>query len=449
LHEKLILEQLEELIQQPELEKLREALLEEHPADLATLLNNLEAETGANVLQKLPLDRQAEVFAYLEGEFRIRVSQELGPLKLAGVMNLMPHDDRADLLKQLDELFRDQVLSAMAKAEREDIRRLAAYPEGRAGAIMTSDYATVNPDMPVASALEKVRREAPERETLDDIYVIDGQRRLVGVVPLKALILSRTAATISQIMEENPLSVSVEEEQEAVARQAAKYGAADLPVVDSEHRLVGIITLDDALHVLQEEATEDFHRVGTVGKLVGNVRDAGVLLLYKKRMPWLILLVFANLLSGAGLAYFQDTIARFVPLVFFLPLLIDSSGNAGSQSATLMVRALATGEVVIRDWSSMLARELAVAALLGVTMAAAVSVIGIYRGGPEIAAVVSASMILVVLVGSLVGMSLPFILSRLNMDPAMASAPLITSIADASGVIIYLYIASVFLLPAA
>jgi magnesium transporter len=196
---------------------------------------------------------------------------------------------------------------------------------------------------------------------------------------------------------------------------------------------------------LQEEATEDFHRIGTVGKLTESVREASVGLLYRKRVVWLALLVFGNLFSGAGIAYFEETIAAQVALVFFLPLLIGSSGNAGAQSATMMVRALATGDVIISDWGRMIARELLVACGLGLTMAAAVAPIGLARGNPEIALVVALTMVLVVLIGSLIGMSLPFILRRLRLDPATASAPLVTTIADAIGVVIYFAIATAFL----
>ncbi len=194
------------------------------------------------------------------------------------------------------------------------------------------------------------------------------------------------------------------------------------------------------------EITEDFQRMSPAGDLRTSIKDASVWMLYRSRVVWLVVLVFGNLFSGAGIAYYEDLIADVVALVFFLPLLIDSGGNAGSQSATLVVRALATGQVQLRDWFGMLAKELAVAALLGLSMAAAVSVLGIWRGGPEVALVVSLTMMVVVLVGSVIGMSLPFVLTKLRLDPASASAPLITSIADGVGVVIYFFIASQLLL---
>jgi magnesium transporter len=210
---------------------------------------------------------------------------------------------------------------------------------------------------------------------------------------------------------------------------------------------VGIVTYDDAMDVAEAEATADFSKVGAVEELPTGLRAASLGVLYRKRVFWLVVLVFGNLASGAGIVYFEDTIAAHLSLIFFLPLLIASSGNAGAQSATLMVRALATGDVELKDWAGMLLRELAVAALLGATMAVAVAGIGLWRGGPQVAFVVTLTMLLVVVAGSMVGMSLPFLLNRFNLDPAASSAPLITSIADGLGVAVYFTLATAVLGP--
>jgi magnesium transporter len=275
--------------------------------------------------------------------------------------------------------------------------------------------------------------------------VVDPERRLVGSVRLQELILAWPNVSIADLMERNPRSVLVSDDQEVAAREIARYDVLALPVVDSEGHLVGIVTHDDAMDVVEQEATEDFHKQATVGTIVTSLKDASIGLLYRKRITWLVLLVFGNLLSGAGIAYFEETIAAHVALVFFLPLLIGSGGNAGSQASTLMVRALATGDVGLRDWGRVLGREILVAAALGATMAVAVSAIGFFRGGPEIALVVALSMIMIVMVGSIIGVSLPFLFSRFNMDPAAASAPLVTVMADAVGVMIYFSIATALL----
>ncbi|CAM2752333.1 magnesium transporter [Vibrio ordalii] len=238
--------------------------------------------------------------------------------------------------------------------------------------------------------------------------------------------------------------VRADEDQECAAQAISKYDLLAVPVFDEQFRLVGIVTYDDAMDVAEQQADMDFHKVAAVG-FTGNLKEASVWLMYKKRVFWLVLLVFGNLFSGAGIAYFEETIQTYVALVFFLPLLIDSGGNAGSQSATLMVRALATGEVVMKDWLSMLVRELGIAALLGATMAIAVSLLGFWRGGSDIAFVVAVTMQIVVIIGCIVGMLLPFILNKFKLDPASASAPLITTIADSIGVIIYFSVATMVL----
>jgi magnesium transporter len=425
----------------------RELLDDEHPADIAAAMEEFEAEHAWAMLDLLPIDDQAGIFGYLERDYQLELAHTAPRARLARIVTEMHSDERADLFNELSDEQQDALLPALAQAEREDIRRLAGYEEGTAGSIMTSDYALLNESHSAAQAIEKLRHEAPDKETIYRAYVTSPDRRLVGAVRLQDLILATPKTLVRDLMEEDPVSVRVDEDQEEVARKISRYDVLALPVVDSENRIIGIVTHDDAMDVLQEEATEDFHKVGTVGKLDTSVRDASIGLLYRKRIGWLVLLVFGNLLSGAGIHYYEDTIASVVALVFFLPLLIGSSGNAGSQAATLMVRALATGDVMLKDWASMLGREIVIAVGLGLTMALAVSGIGWYRGGPGVAAAVAITMVLVVVVGSLIGMSLPFALSRFKMDPATASAPLVTTMADAAGVFIYFAVATAILFP--
>ncbi len=311
---------------------------------------------------------------------------------------------------------------------------------------MTSDYAVLTAELTTGEALQKLREEALDQETIYRTYIIDSDRQLVGSVRLQDLFLAPSKARVADVMERNTHAVTVTDDQEQVAQQVARYDLLALPEVDAEGRLVGIVTHDDAMDVSQEEATKDFHRVGA-SKMVRNMRDASVFMLYRARIVWLILLVFGNIFSGADIAYFEDTITAYVALVFFLPLLIYSGSNAGSQSATLMVRALATGQAWLNDWSWMIGREVLVALLMGLSMAAAVSVIGIFRAGPESALVVALSMVIIVIVGSVISMLLPLALTKLNLDPDTASAPLVTSTADAAGVLIYCAIATAFLFP--
>lgn len=449
MHYDVLASALSENLAHGDFDALRSFARAEHPADLASYLQELRAEEAWQVLTLLEVGEQAEIFGYFQPRFQVALAEQVGRRRLARLVSAMDADDRADLFNALSEDEREALLPALAQAEREDIRKLAGYQEGTAGAIMTSDYATLGAELTARQALDQLRREAPAKETIYQAYVIDRDRRLIGAVDLQDLILAAPGTPVRDLMDAEPFFARVEDPQQEVAQKIARYDLIALPVVNGGEALVGIVTHDDALDVLEEEATEDFHKVGTVGKLDSSVSGASFGLLYRKRVGWLVLLVFGNLLSGAGIAYYEETISTYVTLVFFLPLLIASSGNAGAQAGTMMVRALATGDVVMRDWGRMIGRELVVATALGLTMALAISGIGLWRGGPEIALVVAITMVIVVLAGSLVGTSLPFILSRLRLDPATASAPLITSIADAAGVVTYFALASAVLnLPA-
>jgi magnesium transporter len=250
---------------------------------------------------------------------------------------------------------------------------------------------------------------------------------------------------VAEVMEADPVVIQVDGAQEEAAALIARYDLLALPVVDEAGRMVGIVTQDDAMDVAEEEATEDIYKASTVGEFEGSVRDASLFSLYRARIVWLVLLVFGNIFSGAGISFFENTIAGNLALLFFLPLLIGSGGNAGAQSATLMIRALATGDVRGSDWGAMLGRELLIGLGLGLTMAIAVSGIGVVRAGIDVTLVVGSAMVLIVLMGALIGVSLPFLLSKFDLDPATASGPLVTSIADAAGVLIYFGLAAALL----
>lgn len=430
-------------IEQQQFETALELVRELRPIDISDILADIDPALAWRLLEKL--EDRSTIFSYFDPDVQDELARAFPRASLARLVGEMPSDERADLYKRLDQGQRDALLPALAQAEREDIRKLASYQEGTAGALMSSDYATLDANMNVSEALAALRTEAPDAETIYHAYVIDGERKLLGVVSLRALILASPHTLMHSIMVSSPISCKVTDDQEDVAKTVARYDLIALPIIDENDALVGIVTHDDAMDVASDEATDDFHKSGGVSTMVGKFKDISIGVLYKKRVFWLVLLVFGNLFSGAGIAHFEDVIAANLVLVFFLPLLVDSGGNAGSQSATLMVRALATGEVVMRDWFSLLGREALVALLLGGTMAVAISIIGYIRGDEVVSLVLALSMMVVVMIGCVIGMSLPFILNKMGFDPASASAPLITSVCDASGVVIYLFIASQFL----
>lgn len=415
------------------------------PVDVAIWLSRLAPQEAAQHLSAVAAKRRAAVFGHLPMEMQLNLARQLPAQDLTGIIANMDADDRVDVFNRLTPEEQTQLKHDLAAEEREDIQRLATHPDESAGAIMTSDYAVLDAGMTAAEAIAALRDQAPGAETIYRSYVVDSDHRLTGSVRLHALILAADHTTVGTLMEKAPVSVTLHTDQEDVGKLIARYDLLAIPVVDDGGRLVGIVTHDDAADVMQEEATEDFQKISHVLPFKQTMREAGVGMLYSRRIVWLALLVFGNLFSGAGIAYFEDVILAYVSLVFFLPLLIDSSGNAGSQSATLMVRALATGDVQMADWRNLVLREMAVAAALGATMAAVVAPLGAWRGGWDVAMAVGLTMFVVVLIGSLVGMSLPFLLSRLRLDPATASGPLVTTISDATGVLIYFTIASAIL----
>jgi len=416
-----------------------------HPVDIAARLEDLPLTEAAADLRTLPLGRRAATFGYLDPDAQIGLAAELGRAELAVMVAEMAADDRVSLFRRLSRDQQSALLQSLSRAQREEIRRLAGHREGTAGAIMTSEYATIAPTLSAEDALATLRQQAPAKESMYCLYVVDDAGRLTGAIDLQQLILAPPETAVAELADPNTHATRMDENQKEAADRIARYDLLALPVVDEQGCLVGIITHDDALDVLERENTITFHKAGIVTPILGHVHDATIGLLYRRRIVWLIALVFGNLFSGAGIAYFEDVVAANVALVFFLPLLVGSGGNAGSQASTLMIRALATRDVVPTDLGRLLTREVLVSLLLGLSMAVTVYGLGLMRGGPQIALVVAISMLLVVAIDSLIGTALPFILDRLGADTATASAPLIATIADALGVVIYFAVAAVLL----
>ncbi|HSH50471.1 MAG TPA: magnesium transporter, partial [Bacteroidales bacterium] len=308
---------------------------------------------------------------------------------------------------------------------------------------MTPEYVAINPYDSVEQAFTYIRKYGRDSETLNVIYIVDDEWRLVDDIRIKELILASPRQKIEELMDYRFVALNAMDDQEAAIKVFRDYDRVALPVVNAEGVLIGIVSFDDIMDVVEEESTEDFHKFGSFQGAIINPLSARIFSLYKKRIVWLVVLVFMNVFSGAAISNFENVIQSVVSLVFFLPLLIDSGGNAGSQSATLMVRSLATGDVKSGDWYKLIGKEIVISLLLGITMALGVAAVASFRA-PEIVLVVSSTMILVVLNGSLIGLLLPFIFTKLKLDPATASAPLITSIADISGVVIYFSIATWF-----
>ncbi|WP_297630806.1 magnesium transporter [Caldilinea sp.] len=433
---------LQELLAQKQWTQIRELVADWPATEIADLLNELDKAERVVFFRVLPRHLASEVFTYLSSEQQNQLLKDLTDEETRQLLANLSPDDRTMLLEELPGRVSQRLLNLLSPEDLAEARTLLGYPEDSVGRLMTPDYVAVRRDWTLAQALAHIRMRARDSETINVIYVVDRDWKLLDALELRRFIFGEPDATVESIMDYTFVAISAFADQEEAVRVMQRYDLDVLPVVDSDGVLVGIITADDVLDVAQEEATEDFHRTAAVSPLNVSYREIGVRMLYRKRIGWLLALVFVNIFSGAAIAAFEDTIAAVVALVFFLPLLIDSSGNAGSQSSTLMVRALAVGDVRIGDWGRLLGKELVVALLLGVTMATAVWFVGFFRAGSQVATVVALTMLLVVLMGSIIGMSLPFIFSKLKLDPATASAPLITSLSDILGVLIYFSLAT-------
>lgn len=317
-----------------------------------------------------------------------------------------------------------------------------AFPKDTTGRLMQKDFITLDETKTVAYAIDFVRNHIEGKNNIHYLYMTNEFQQFTGVLSLRELLSSQDALLLKEIMKTNLISLNPGLDQEKAAKIFQDSDLVTIPVITKQRLLLGVVHVEHILDVMQAEATEDFHKMAPVSAMEGSLKNASIFTLYRKRIVWLVVLVFMNVFSGAGIAHFEDVIAANIALVFFLPLLVDSGGNAGSQSATLMIRAMAVGDIKATDWLKMFIKEITVAVALGTTMAFAVASVGIFRGGPEIALVVALTMVVIVIVGSLIGMSLPFIFQKLKLDSATASAPLITSIADITGVLIYFSIAA-------
>jgi magnesium transporter len=429
------------------LTEVRRALSGLAPAEAAEILRELSPAERAVAFRALPREYAAEVFAHLSPAAEEALLRDLTEEETRRLLADLAPDDRTELLEEMPDRLTQGLLKLLTPEDRREATQLLGYPEESVGRLMTPDFVSVRPEGTVAEALEHIREQAAESETVHTVFVTDVDGSLIGYVELGRLVAAPRDRSVGELTEPGVVSIRPKVDQEEAARLMEIHDIAVLPVVGPDGVLLGVVTVDDILDVVEEEATEDIHSLGAVGHgpapgLRAGLRDATFGMIYRARVPWLLLLVFMNIFSGTGIAYFEDTLETMIALAFFLPLLIDSGGNAGTQSATLMVRALATGDVRMRDWFRMFGKELAIALALGLSMAVAVFGIGIWRGGFELAWIVSFTMVGTVTFGSLVGLLLPFGLERLNLDPATASAPLVTSLADIGGVLIYFSIAT-------
>ena len=330
-----------------------------------------------------------------------------------------------------------RLLDLLEPEDLAEARTLLGYLEASVGRLMTPDYLAVKPDWSVGQALEHIRKRAKVSETADVIYVVDARWHLLDDISLRRFVMADPSQRVEDIMDHTVVRVDARDDREEAVRTMQRYDRVALPVVDSGGVLVGIVTIDDVFDVAQEEATEDFHRSGAMLPLRTSYWETTKRVLYRARIGWLAALVLVNLVSSGVIAAYEEVLEAVVALAFFIPLIIDTGGNAGSQSATMMIRAISTGDVKPAQWFRVFTRELVVGIAIGVTLGILGMFLGFFRGGFEVGIVVLLTMVTMLVLTNLVGVVLPIVLTRLKLDPAFASGPLITSIADAVGLIIY------------
>ncbi len=440
-----LLQIIEEILVSANKEQAEKVFIEYHPADIAEVLNELGPDQIQVILNLVDSVFQAAVFSYFSKSLQVKIAAHISKANFIKIFNSMSADDKADLYNLLPVEYGDEFMQQMAQAERDEIKNLASYAENVVGSIMTSNYATLTPDLTAKDAMDHLRKIAPDAETIYLAFVIDEKRQLLGYVPLRKLLVSAAKTLVKDLMMAEVKSVTDDYSIDGLHEIISRYDLLAVPVVNHQNQLVGIVTYDDILDVEKKKTDTDFGKVAAISELAINFKDASIALLYKKRIYWLIILIFANIFSGAGLVYFETVLEDNTSLFFFLPILIASGGNSGSQTATLMIRSLATGEIKFSDWTYVLRRELIISSCLGLTMAIVAGALGLGGAGWKVACVVTITMMLIVILGSMIGLILPLILSKFKLDPASASSPLITSIADSSGVMIYFMVARLIL----
>ncbi|HEU5125214.1 MAG TPA: magnesium transporter [Verrucomicrobiae bacterium] len=446
----LLQPELLELIERRDFAQLRRILCDFEPADLAEIFSDLNPDDKAILLRILPHELAAEVFECLGLEDQERLVQALGTEQVAQILTDISPDDRTALFEELPAAVTQKLLNLLSPEERKIAAELLGYPKDSIGRRMTPEYVAIQQSWTVAEVLEHLRRVGPEREALNQLYVVDDRGRLVDSVRLKSIVTAPLDKGVVELLEDQQIFLRATDDQETAVAKFGKYDRTVLPVIDSKDVLVGAVTVDDVLDVAEQEATEDIQKLGGMEALDAPYLRINMAGMVRKRAPWLVILFFSEMLTTTAMGLFEHEIAKAVVLALFVPLIISSGGNSGSQATTLIIRAMALGEVTLRDWWRVMRRE----ALSGLFLGVILGSIGFLRIAlwhftfhsygdhwQLIAITIFASLIGVVMWGTLAGSMLPFGLRRLGFDPATSSAPFVATVVDVTGLMIYFSIA--------
>jgi len=447
---KLLMPEIESLIAERKLSILKEILSDWTPADIADLIIDLPEQDKVIVFRVLPVDLATDTFEHLEFDTQEELLKAMGNEEVAAILNDMSPDDRTALLEELPGTSAKRLIQLLSAEERKIAQTLLGYPENSVGRLMTPDYIAVKQDWTVSETLDYIRKNGADSETLNVIYVVDSRGKLIDDIRIREVILSPLDKMISDLMDENFTALNVHDDQEKAVELFKKYDRVALPVVDNYGILIGIVTVDDVLDVAEEEATEDIQKIAGVSALEEPFPTIPIFSMVRKRAIWLTILFVAQILTAVAMGFFGDEISKAVVLSIFIPLVISSGGNSGSQAATLVIRAMAVGEIVLADWWLIMRREI----LSGFMLGSILGIIGFLQVAilTNVFHIISSHWILIgitvffsligiVLWGTISGSMLPFILKKLGADPATSSAPLIATLCDVTGLVIYFSVA--------
>lgn len=440
-------ETLWDLLEARDLRALRQALEDANEVDAAAFIEDLPIEQATVVFRLLPKELAAEAFSNLSPETQQVIIGSITDQELAVIVEDLYVDDAVDMLEELPANVVKRVLKNAQPDTRKLINQFLKYPENSAGSIMTAEFTDLRKGMTVAEAIQHIRRTGEDRETVYTCYVIDSRRLLEGVVTVKDLLLSRDDQLVEEIMDDGVITAATSDDQEEVSRMLSRYDLLSLPVVDGENRLVGIVTVDDAVDVLTEETTEDFEKMAAMHPSERPYLKTRVLTLAKNRIVWLLVLMISGMITGGILGKYEAAFAAMPLLVTFIPMLTDTGGNAGSQSSTLIIRGMAVGEIQPRDFFRVMWKELRVSLLVGVALSAVnyVRLLITYPGHELIALTVALALLATVMIAKTIGGILPIAARLIHADPAIMAAPLITTIVDAFSLVLYFTIAQTLL----
>lgn len=442
-----MIEEIEELIKGKNYKKVREELTKINNFDLAELIEDLKRDEAIKVFSLMEKDKAAEVFANLPVETEAKLITVLTDKEAVDLLNQMYADDAADLVEEMPANVVKRLLKKCSKETRNDINKLLNYPENSAGSLMTVEFAELKENLSIEKALEKLRKEKEEYETVNTCYVVNAGRKLLGYIDLQDIIFSQPENLIKNLYNDNIISVKTTEDQEEVANMFKKYDLTVMPVVDSEERLVGIITIDDVIDVLEEEATEDIEKMAGITPTTKSYLKTGVIETWKKRIPWLLLMMLSATFTGTIIQSYESALAGYIILTSFIPMLMGTGGNAGSQSSVTVIRGLSLGEIEFEDILKVVWKEFKVAIICGITLAIAnfIKLILIDKIEILVSAVVCLALLFTVVLAKIIGCVLPLVAKKLKLDPAVMASPFITTLVDALSLLTYFQIATMLL----